>query len=188
MSDAAKRRLVGALVAGLIVAAVLGLVSRRGGTGVTTLPASGTVTYVYDGDTVEVPGVGKVRLIGIDALDGRNLERMTSQSQHYGMPVQRVKHWAARATQFARGELTGRRVTLHYEDEVFDVYGRVLAYVHVPDGEEEGDADFNLLMLKTGLAAAYGRFDHARRGAYVRAEAQARAQRIGLWQDARYEP
>ncbi len=149
---------------------------------------AGAVTHVYDGDTIEVSGVGKVRLIGIDAMDGHNAERMFSQSQLYGLSSGEVRHWAERAAEFARQELKGRRVVLRHGREGFDDYGRTLAYVHLPTGGTGGGDDFNLRMLKAGLAAAYRRAEHPRREDYLRAEQAAQDERVGMWRDARIQP
>jgi len=145
------------------------------------------VSYVYDGDTIEATGVGKVRLIGIDAMDDYNMERALSQSRRFGMSIEQVRVWAARATEFARERLKGRRVTLRYGPERTDGYGRTLAYVQVPGaaGEEE---DFNLQMLRTGMAVAYHAFPHPRLEAYLKAEKAAQAERTGLWNDATIQP
>ena len=164
--------------AGLAVAAVIGLFFASG-----DAPAH-RVTHVYDGDTIEVAGVGKVRLIGVDAMDGVNQKRTASQSAYYEMAPERVRHWAERATQFTRERLEGKEVLLRYGPEVTDRYGRVLAYVHLAQAREGGEeVDFNLLLIRKGLAAAYRRFSHPRRAEYVLAEGRASAECTGMWAD-----
>ena len=80
----------------LLLAALIGLLAHSSSQ---APPAErgdeGTVTYVYDGDTIEVAGVGKVRLLGIDAMDDYNQDRTAEQARRYGMPAATVKHWAA---------------------------------------------------------------------------------------------
>jgi len=156
------------------------------GSGTAVLVKAG-VTHVYDGDTIEVMGVGKVRLIGIDAMDGYNLERALSQARRFGMSVEQVKKWADRATDFARDKLKGRRVGLYFGPERTDGFGRTLAYVHLrgEDGQEE---DFDLMMLREGLAAAYHDFPHPRLDEYLKAEKEAQAGRAGMWKDASLRP
>ncbi|MHC4592131.1 MAG: thermonuclease family protein [Planctomycetota bacterium] len=146
----------------------------------------GTVTRAYDGDTLEVSGIGKVRLIGIDALDGHNTDRMAGQSRRYGLSVRDVQYWAGEATDFARRELEGRRVALTLGLKLHDEYGRVLAYVSLL--REEAPQDFGLLMLRGGLAATYPNVRHALWEEYVRAEREAQSRRRGMWQDARLQP
>jgi len=176
-------KLVGLALGLLLLAAALVLSSRPVTAPPARLPLTGRVTRVYDGDTIEVAGVGKVRLIGIDAMDGYNERRMLEQAQRYGMGLGRVRHWAVQATEFAREMLQGRRMTLEPGEQRADAYGRLLAYVRLESGE-----DFNLLMLRKGLAAAYHAFPHPRRQEYLRAEKAAREAGLGLWQDARNRP
>ena len=93
-----------------------------------------TVYRVADGDTVSVePGIGgedSVRLIGVDAPE-------VTDDQPY----------AAEAASFAEDRLDGRRVRLEFDAEERDDYGRVLAYVYLPDSSM-----FNETLLREGLA------------------------------------
>ncbi len=158
--------------------------------GADTLEASRAATHrvlrVYDGDTIEVAGVGKVRLIGIDAMDGYKEEKTARQARRYGMSAEQVRRWAERATAFARERLEDRDVLLRRGPELRDDYGRTLAYVELPVEGEGEDADFNLMMIRRGLAAAYRASSHPRRADYLAAETQAREEHEGFWKDARY--
>ena len=178
------RGLIGLAVVVLLLGALLELLTREPPAAPAGTPTEGAVTYVYDGDTIEVAGVGKVRIIGIDAMDGYNMERAAQQSRSYGMPVATVKRWAEEATQFARRTLDHGTVTLAYGPEAHDRYGRVLAYVETGGGHE----DFGLLMIDKGLAAAYYSFEHPRRAQYLRAEDAAQKARVGMWKDAMVFP
>ncbi len=80
------------------------------------------VTRVVDGDTIEVRVGGRsedVRLIGVD----------TPETVKPDTPVQ---CFGERASHFTERRLTGRRVRLVFGVERRDVYGRLLAYVYVP--------------------------------------------------------
>jgi micrococcal nuclease len=174
-----------ALAVGVLLMVVrIGLLAR----GPASAPArpgnEGAVTYVYDGDTIEVAGVGKVRLLGIDAMDDYNRERTEEQARLYGMSQATVRRWAAEATRFARQTLDRETVHLEFGPEARDRYGRVLAYVEL--GEER--QDFDLLMVTKGLAAAYEIFDHPRLAQYLSAEHEAEAEQVGMWKDATIRP
>jgi micrococcal nuclease len=178
---------VGLFLAGLMGALSLSGVRRRPSPAGSAPPASeGTVTRAYDGDTLEVSGIGKVRLIGIDALDGHSTDRMAGQSRRYGLSLRDVQRWADEAADFARRELEGRRVALAFGHELHDEYGRVLAHVSLPrKGERQ---DFGLVMLRAGLAATYRNVRHTLQEEYMRAEREAQSRRRGMWQDARLQP
>lgn len=113
---------------------------------------SGAVTHVVDGDTIDVAGVGRIRVIGID----------TPERGACGYES---------ATLAMAALVDGRTVTLvPGATEDVDRYGRRLRYVDV------GTVDAGLRLIEDGWAIA--RYDsrdgyghHTREEAYVRADA-----------------
>jgi len=90
------------------------------------------VTYVIDGDTFigEVNGSEiKVRLIGVDTPESvaeeEYLERSGKQNTLEG----------EEASKRTRELIEGHTVYLEYDEEMFDIYDRVLAYVWLSDGQ-----------------------------------------------------
>lgn len=134
------------------------------------------VIRVIDGDTFEVlhvgrvtrgPKVTRVRIWGID----------TPEAARYHPDPQPAEPWANEATAFARSRLDGTRVLLRIEPHrTRDTYGRLLAHVYLPTGE-----NFAELLLAQGLAHADDRWDHEFRERYRMVETQARAEQQGLW-------
>lgn len=96
-----------------------------------------TVTRVVDGDTIEISpeidGIEDVRLIGID----------TPEPYSSGEP----EPLSVEASEFARDALEGEEVSLEFDEEMTDDYGRLLAYVYTGDGEM-----FNELAVREGYA------------------------------------
>ncbi len=88
------------------------------------------VERVVDGDTVVCASLGKVRLLGIDT------------------PERGEKGFYEARDRLAR-LVGGRWVTLHFDEELFDRYGRVLGYP-VVDGVEVCP-----LLVAEGLAEPY---------------------------------
>jgi micrococcal nuclease len=119
----------GALGAPLFVAAVLLALSlsrcgvKNGdGSAEPSGPVSAHVTHVVDGDTIDVSIDGDddtVRYIGID----------TPETVKPGTPVQ---CGGPRAHEVNERLVDGRTVTLRFDAERRDVYGRLLAYVYLP--------------------------------------------------------
>ncbi len=119
----------GALSAPLFIAAVLIALSlsrcgirESGGSAEPPGPVSARVTHVVDGDTIDVSIDGDeeaVRYIGID----------TPETVKPGTPVQ---CGGPRAHEFNERLVGGRTVTLRFDAEHRDVYGRLLAYVYLP--------------------------------------------------------
>jgi len=107
------------------------------------------VERVVDGDTILVRLGGRdeyVRLIGVD----------TPETVKPDTPVQ---CFGERASHFTKRRLTGRRVRLVFGAEPRDVYGRLLAYVYVPQGSFDGSQHvqspqrlFNAILARRGLA------------------------------------
>lgn len=181
-------RFKGALAAialGVALAAVLGLFGRRHPA--RSRPVRGLVMRVCDGDTIEVSGHGVVRLLGVDALDFHNEEKIRRQSRNLGMPSQRVKHWSQKAKELARETLLERSVVLEFGPSFRDDYGRKLAYVYLCSKGHPGEPagiSFNERLLEEGLATAYRRYGHPHRERFLLAETKARENGKGFWEEA----
>ena len=126
------------------------------------------VTRVTDGDTVEVRpaihGTEDVRLIGVDAPETAGSPR---GAQPYGEKVAR----------FTEQRLEGQRVTLRFEVEKKDQYGRLLAYVYLPDGSM-----FNETLLEEGYAQVATFPPNVRYlGRFKMAQMAAREADRGIW-------
>ncbi|MGI8650179.1 MAG: thermonuclease family protein [Rubrobacter sp.] len=95
-----------------------------------------TVTRVVDGDTIEVSpqvdGIEDVRLIGID----------TPEPYASGSP----EPLSREASDFTRDNLEGEEVSLEFDEETTDDYGRLLAYVYT------GSEMFNERIISEGYA------------------------------------
>ncbi|GAB4313280.1 MAG: thermonuclease family protein [Methanobacteriaceae archaeon] len=90
--------------------------------------ASGYCPYVVDGDTIDVEGVGRIRLVGVNTPER-------------GQPgYQQAKDYVKRMC-------LGKTVDLDIDDaKNYDRYGRVLAVVYV------NDVNLNAELLKKGYA------------------------------------
>ncbi len=135
------------------------------------------VTRVVDGDTLHLaaPDQGrettKVRLLGIDAPEmgtGKN-DRM---------------YFAEEATAFAKRLALDKDVSVYLDERAGsrDRYGRLLAYIELPDGRF-----LNEELLSEGYVYADQRFRHSYYQKYLQLEAAARSGRRGLWQNVKPE-
>ena len=135
----------------------------------------GRVSWIYDGDTVMVDGIGKVRLIGIDTPEKKGSERDQTY-RRAGIAPRQLRSGAKRATDFMIRNAKGKIVTLTFDRVKADRYGRTLAYVTLADGRM-----LNRELLKEGLACVYQRFDFRLKDDFLRMEAAARSAGRGLW-------
>jgi micrococcal nuclease len=127
--------------------------------------ATATVTRVVDGDTVEisppVEGLSTVRLIGVDTPETHG------GTQPYG----------PEASDFTREYLQGAEVALELDVEKIDPYGRLLAYVYLPDGQM-----FNETLVEEGYAQVATFPPNVKYvDRFLEAQREARAANRGLW-------
>ena len=103
-----------------------------------------TVARVIDGDTIELIGGQRVRLIGIDAPE-------------LGSPG------GNEATQFVKKMVEGRDVWLQADGDSLDRFGRMRRYVWLREPTDPNDENqmrlyqLNTILLLKGLARPAGR-------------------------------
>lgn len=130
-----------------------------------------TVRQVTDGDSLRLTDGRKVRLIGINAPE-------------LGRDGKADEPLAAPARDRLKALIGDQTVTLETGPDRFDRYGRLLAYVKLPNGKSAGES-----LLQQGLASVIAIAPNlAHLGQYRRAEAIARQQRIGIWAHPYFQP
>lgn len=135
----------------------------------------GRVSWIYDGDTLKVDGVGKVRLLGIDTPE-KELSTRDDAYRRDGISPHQLRRGAKEATGFLIRTAKGEIVTLTFDRDKSDRYGRTLAYVTLADGRM-----LNRELLKVGWACVYRRFDFRLKDDFLGTEAAARRAGRGLW-------
>jgi micrococcal nuclease len=123
------------------------------------------VTRVVDGDTIDispsVEGLSRVRLIGMDTPE------VYFGTQPYG----------PEASAYAKQQLDGEEVNLELDVQKIDPYGRLLAYVYLPDREM-----FNEVLLEEGYAQVATFPPNVKYvDRFLEAQREARAANRGLW-------
>lgn len=131
------------------------------------------VVRVVDGDTFELAVADgdepttTIRLWGVDTPE---------LAKRDGRPAQ---PYAQQATALTRELVEGKPVTIYLEDHrLRGAYGRVLAYVELPDG-----ALLNVRLIEAGMSKADNRWSHSRMPEFTAAEQRAREASVGLWSD-----
>jgi micrococcal nuclease len=129
-----------------------------------------TVVKVVDGDTIDIDipdgqyEQTRIRLWGIDTPE--------SKSQDTG-----VMYFGPEAAEFTTESALENQVTVYLEEHrTKGKYGRLLAYVQLPDGRFLND-----VLVAEGFAYADLRFRHSLYHRYQQLEASARRQKKGLW-------
>ncbi len=136
-----------------------------------------TVINIVDGDTIDidVPDAAyektRIRLWGIDTPE--------TKSKKYGK-----MYFGPEATEFTTKLAMGKKVTVYLDETKKNrgKYGRLLAYIRLPDSKS-----LNEELLSQGYAYADLRFRHSLYNKYKQLEALARKQKKGLWNKVTHE-
>lgn len=118
---------------------------------------------VIDGDTIELEGGERVRLIGVDTPESVD-------------PRRPVEYFGKEAASFTRRQVQSKTVRLEFDQETVDRYGRTLAYVYLEDGSL-----LNAEIIRQGYGHAYTRFPFRYQSEFLAYEREARAEGRGLW-------
>ena len=140
------------------------------------------VVKVVDGDTIHIArngGVDKLRLLSVDTeekLSGRAFNPDKPETL-YG---EDTKLWAQELFAGLAGEDGVTRVGVAFPGgkEEYDMYGRLLCHVILPDG-----TDFNVQLVAEGRSPYFMKYGYSRlaHGAFEAAEATARKAELGVW-------
>jgi len=130
-----------------------------------------TVINIVDGDTIDIDIADgqyehtRIRLWGVDAPETKN-------------PKTEPMYFGPQATGFTKGLALGKKITVYLDkgNRSRGKYGRLLAYVQLPDGRF-----LNEVLLAEGFAYADLRFSHSFYNKYKQLEASARSGKKGLW-------
>jgi micrococcal nuclease len=110
-----------------------------------------SVVRVVDGDTIVVRLADgrstRVRMIGIDAPELRPSEKLWRDAERSHQDAATIQAQGARALEFTRKHLAGRRIEIERDTTAVDRYGRTLAYVWL------GEELYNVLIVREGYAS-----------------------------------
>ncbi len=185
-----RRNLLAVVV--IVLLALLGMMDRRFGGGLRqSISHWGTdwdeysqyhnrvfpIVNVVDGDTLDLgtpdgtQPATRVRLLGID----------TPEKQIGDSPAM---YFGPEATEYATGLALGREVTVLLDTvgDVRDKYGRLLAYIRLPDGRI-----LNEQLIGNGYGYADLRFQHSHFDAHVALQQRAMDSKAGLWAKVRQD-
>lgn len=134
-------------------------------------PASGKVEFVCDGDTIILEGGQRIRYLGIDAPE---TEHDGTKADCFGDAARRINS----------DLVLHKQVSLQYDRERVDAYGRLLAYVILPDSRCA-----NLEMLRAGAACVFRTSQGFRRlEEFLSQQREALHKRKGMWGECPVKP
>ncbi len=142
-----------------------------------------TCKRVIDGDTIVLSDRTVVRLIGIDAPESYDSEKLERDSRRSNRDKAAIQQLGKLSAIYARSLCLGKPVFLVYDlvnvaINHKDKYGRTLAYVYVPG---HGPVSVNELMIASGHAKAYTVFPFGKAQRFIHLDREARRMNLGLW-------
>ncbi|MDD5055754.1 MAG: lamin tail domain-containing protein [Candidatus Peribacteraceae bacterium] len=134
----------------------------------------GTVVRVIDGDTLDLSvdpdaervlgrDTVRVRLLGVDAPELMSDKDMADL-------------YSSEAAEFLRALTEGKRVELEFDTELWDGFGRLLAYVYSDGGVLIEDQ-----LLVNGMVRVMESFPYRKKELFLDLQERARNSRIGVW-------
>jgi len=137
------------------------------------------VRRVVDGDTIVLENGERLRLIGIDTPEMHESDKLYRDSQRTRQDINTIRSLGKRAYAFTKKLVEGKRVSLEFDVEKHDKYGRLLAYVYLKDG-----TFVNAEIVKQGYASLMSIPPNVKYAdLFLQLYQEARLNKRGLWQD-----
>lgn len=141
------------------------------------------IISITDGDTLKVDYNGQkesIRLIGIDTPESRNNKKAKKDAKRSGQDIETIIAMGKRSTAYVEGLVKpGDLITIEFDVQQRDRYGRLLGYVYFSDGKM-----LNAEIVKAGYATVMTIPPNVKyKDRFLRAYRQARESKRGLWEE-----
>lgn len=142
---------------------------------------SSTVTKTIDGDTLKINYKGNdesVRLVGVDTPESKANKKAKKDAERTRRDVSNITAMGKTAADFTRSLVKpGDVVRVEFDVRVRDKYGRLLAYIYLPDGKM-----LNEEIVKAGYATIMTYPPNVKyQERFLQAYKEARDGKRGLW-------
>jgi len=136
------------------------------------------IKRVVDGDTILLETGERVRLIGIDTPEMHESDKLYRDAKRTKQDITTIQKLGRRAYAFTKNLAEGKRVSLEFDVEKHDRYGRLLAYVYLKDG-----TFVNAEIVKEGYASLMTYPPNVKYAdLFLRLSQEARQNKRGLWE------
>jgi len=138
------------------------------------------VKKVYDGDTFLASNSFKVRLIGVDTPESYESNKLSRDSFISGIKPAQIIKLGKISHAFTKKMCEHKYVRIEFDSQKKDRYGRILAYVFLPDGKL-----LNEEILRSGYGLVYLKFPFKDeyRYRFIIAQEYAKSTGAGLWRE-----
>ncbi|MDO8525966.1 MAG: thermonuclease family protein [Candidatus Omnitrophota bacterium] len=135
------------------------------------------VSRVIDGDTIKLSDGRRVRLLGIDSPELHYSEKLVRDSHRTHKDMKEIQAMGQRAAGFTKRLCEGKPVRIESDIRKLDKYGRLLAYIYLPDG-----TFVNAKVLEEGYAQVMTIPPNVKYAEYfLKLQREAKENRKGLW-------
>ncbi len=145
-------------------------------------PYCEAVGNLCNNDAANLPSVNsfmeRIRLIGVDTPESEDNPKAERDAERTGQSLSFIFALGQKAKEFTKSYLQrGTNVSLELDVQQRDKYGRLLAYVYLPDGTM-----LNALLLKEGYAQVMTIPPNVKYAEmFLQIQAEARGNNRGLW-------
>ena len=144
-------------------------------------PDTTTVVRVVDGDTFEITYYGqheRIRLIGIDTPESRKNIKAERDANRSGEDIKTIVSQGKEAANFVKSLVKpGGKVSIEFDVQQRDRYGRLLGYVYSPNGKM-----LNEEIIRAGYANVMTIPPNVKyQKKFLAAYREAREDKVGLW-------
>lgn len=139
------------------------------------------VVRVLDGDTMDVNVNGKtyrIRLADVDTFEIHDNRKMAEDVRRFGVGSAVLKRAGLAAKSYVERRIASHSVGVSFpgDSPVRDAYGRLVAYIHLDNGEVLNEA-----LVSNGYAKAWGGISSWNRAIYTAMEKRAKLGHVGVW-------
>lgn len=135
-----------------------------------------TIVKVFDGDTVKLSDGRSIRLLGVDTPESWPNGKAMHDSKATGMAIRDITRMGQLAKKFTKSRALWQEVTLEYDHDRTDKYGRTLAYIRLKDGTL-----LNEQIIENGYGCMYRKFEFIHKAEFTESELRAKKSAAGLW-------
>jgi micrococcal nuclease len=141
------------------------------------------VVRIVDGDTLKIDYKGQkesIRLIGIDTPESRVNKKTKKDAKRSGQDIETIITLGKRATEYVESLITtGDLITIEFDVQERDRYGRLLGYVYLSNGKM-----LNEEIVKAGYAYVMTISPDVKyEDRFLKAYQEARESKRGLWKE-----
>ncbi|MEW5758365.1 MAG: thermonuclease family protein [Candidatus Omnitrophota bacterium] len=135
------------------------------------------VKRVIDGDTLLLNNGQKVRLIGLDTPEMHESDKLYRDAKRTKKDIKVIQAQGRLAYQFTKSLVEGKAVSIEFDIEHYDKYGRLLAYVYLED-----NTFINAKIIEEGYAQTMTIPPNVKhQELFLNLQKQARENNRGLW-------